>query len=274
MEACMRAWFKNYAERTFLFLTALMFLAFSVLSFVRSDIAGATATFVMFFLCLIYVNVSRFKRFKGLGFEAELWEDKQKEAADLIDRLQNIVKVYTHEIVMMKVMAGRWGGASNWSERWSLYTELVGQHDTLGQKIDFSPLKEKVYRVMVFDAVGNVFSNTITHFSSADTAARKVISDEFGSPVRDSAGYSKRNKELHEIITHEPELFKISQTENAAAHMLAIIEQATKDFRDKFGVELAIPDETIAELREIDRLFEAGDFEVHPKLIEWADREE
>jgi hypothetical protein len=34
---------------------------------------------------------------------------------------------------MMKVMEGRWGGGSKRPERWSLYEELVGQHDTLGR---------------------------------------------------------------------------------------------------------------------------------------------
>ena len=84
-----------------------------------------------------------------MGFEAELWEDKQKEAADLIDRLKNIVKVYTHEIVMMKVMAGRWNDGPQWQSRWALYEELVGEHDTLGQKIDFLPLYSESCRSRV-----------------------------------------------------------------------------------------------------------------------------
>ena len=96
---------KEYWERVFLFSISFVFLALCLRFFLKSEVAGATAAFVMFFLCLIYANVSRFKRFKGLGFEAELWEDKQKEAADLIERLKNIVQVYTREIVMMKVMA-------------------------------------------------------------------------------------------------------------------------------------------------------------------------
>jgi hypothetical protein len=55
------------------------------------------------FLQFFYSNLARFKRFKGLGFEAELWEDKQKEAADLIDRLKNVVAIYSREVVMAQV---------------------------------------------------------------------------------------------------------------------------------------------------------------------------
>lgn len=140
----MWSWIMSNGERLFLFLIALVFLVFSVRFLLNAEITGGGAAFAMFFLCLIYGNVSRFKRFKGLGFEAELWEDKQKEAADLIDRLKEIVKVYTREIVMMNVMADRLGGGSKWPGRWALYDELVGQHDTLGQKIDFRPLKEDI----------------------------------------------------------------------------------------------------------------------------------
>ncbi len=75
----------------------------------------------MAFFSFIYSNISRFKRFKGLGFEAELWEDKQKEAAQLIDRLKAMVTVYTREIVMQKVMQNRYSGDGRWAESWKLY---------------------------------------------------------------------------------------------------------------------------------------------------------
>jgi len=65
--ADMRAWINNNWERCFLFLIALIFLAFSIQFFFNAEVTGATAAFGMFFLCLIYANVSRFKRFKGLG---------------------------------------------------------------------------------------------------------------------------------------------------------------------------------------------------------------
>jgi hypothetical protein len=62
------------------------------------QMTNAGIVFGLGFLSFIYANVARFKRFKGLGFEAELWEDKQKEAADLIDRLKNVVSIYTREV--------------------------------------------------------------------------------------------------------------------------------------------------------------------------------
>jgi hypothetical protein len=271
MEAAMWNWIKANWERCFLFLIALMFLAFSTQFFLKAEVTGATAAFVMFFLCLIYGNVSRFKRFKGLGFEAELWEDKQKEAADLIDRLKNIVKVYTTEIVMTKVMSGRFGGGPKWADNWALYYELIGQHDTLGQNIDFLPLKEKIYRVMIFDAVSNQYSRIRQAFSQAQKKANDILSEEFGSPIRDSAGYSKRLRELRGIKFEIGDLFIISETDNVARIALETIEGAAQGFRDKFGIEVELPAEEIDRLHKIDAMFKVVDFRADVELINWAD---
>ena len=94
---------KKHWEQAFFGIVGVAFLAFSFIGLLGGDVAGASATFAMAFFSFIYANISRFKRFKrfkGLGFEAELWEDKQKEAEQLIDRLKAVVSVYTREIVM------------------------------------------------------------------------------------------------------------------------------------------------------------------------------
>lgn len=264
-------WLKSNLERLFLFAISLIFLTFSIAAFLNADIAGATAAFAMFFLCLIYGNVSRFKRFRGLGIEAELWEDTQKEAANLIDRLKNIVQVYTQEIVMMKVMSGRWGGTSDWSERWALYDELVGQHDSLGHRIDFLPLKEKVYRVMVFDAVSSAFSKIDKVLIKAYADANKKISQEFGHPISDAAKHAEREKELEKLRLPRGNLFEISQTENVARLILKNTEESVKGLKDRFGIEVALPDEAMERLKKIDTLVQANDFRVDPDLVRWAD---
>jgi hypothetical protein len=51
--------------------------------------AGAAMGFVLFFVFIL--TVSNYKRIKGLGFEAEMWGEKQEQAANLIDRLQLLI---------------------------------------------------------------------------------------------------------------------------------------------------------------------------------------
>jgi hypothetical protein len=264
-------WFQTNWERSFLFVISLIFLTFSIKFLLKSEVAGSTAAFVMFFLCLIYANVSRFRRFKGLGFEAELWEDKQKEAADLIERLKNIVQVYTREIIMTKVMAGRWGGGSAWPDRWALYEELVGQHDTLGQKIDFLPLKEKVYRVMVFDAVNALSSKVQQALSKSYSDINNAISKEFGNPIADAAGYGARIQTLNASRFEIRDLFTIAESGNVASYVLENVDKSVKALKDNFGVEVLLPSEEIEKLKKIDTLFRSGDLKVDPELLTWAD---
>jgi hypothetical protein len=113
---------------------------------------GSFSRFCDFFFVRFIPNLRDSKKFKGSGFEAELWEDKQKEAAALIDRLKSIVNIYTRELVMGRVMQGRWGAVYKWADHWRLYDELVMQHSQLGQEIDFSDLRRQVYGLMAYDA--------------------------------------------------------------------------------------------------------------------------
>lgn len=142
---------KNGIDRTLLYVTGGLFLFRSLYLVYIGNTSDGSAVFFIGFICIIYANVSRFKRFKGLGFEAETWEDKQKEAADLIERLRNVVSIYTHEIVLGKVKSGRWQKSMEWMSHWELYDNLVTQHQTLGQQIDFSVLKKEMDDYFLFD---------------------------------------------------------------------------------------------------------------------------
>jgi len=45
--------------------------------------------------------LSKFKRFKGFGFEAETWGEKQIEAAALIDRLKSASQFISMQIASL-----------------------------------------------------------------------------------------------------------------------------------------------------------------------------
>jgi hypothetical protein len=100
-------WFIANWERVLFVIVGLALLGGSLKLIYIEKVTEAAVVFGLGFLSFIYANVARFKRFKGLGFEAELWEDKQKEAADLIERLREVVSIYTREVVLGKIKAGR-----------------------------------------------------------------------------------------------------------------------------------------------------------------------
>lgn len=77
-------------------------------------VTEAAATFGLSFFCFFYANISKFKRFKGLGFEAELWDEKQKEASQVVEELKRVFKMYSREMLIGKAMSGRWDSGGDW----------------------------------------------------------------------------------------------------------------------------------------------------------------
>ena len=258
---------KNHWEQAFFGIVGLVFLTFSFNRLLNGDEAGGSATFAMAFFSFIYANISRFKRFKGLGFEAELWEDKQKEAEQLIDRLKAVVSVYTREIVMGRVKQGRWGDGADWSEHWSVYSELVEKHSDLGQEIDFTDLKRSMDQYFVFDMVLRRVGEIRKPILDGCGKARKIIEKEFGSPIKDSEGHSRRLGQLREVPEELENMFKIAQEDDLAARVLDWGKACQEKLEKNFSVKIEFDDKAVEALADISRLYRAGPIEVTPELI-------
>jgi hypothetical protein len=261
---------KKHWEQAFFGSVGLAFLTFSFVGLMNGDITGASATFAMAFFSFIYANISRFKRFKGLGFEAELWEDKQKEAAQLIDRLKAVVSVYTREIVLGRVKNGRFSDGVNWEGHWKLYHELVEKHSDLGQEIDFSDLKKSMDEYFVFDMVSILSEKIRKPIKDGRGEARKVIETEFGSPIKDSAGYSLRLKQLEDAPEKFVNMFKIAQEDDLAERILEWGTLSQIALEKNFSVTIDFDDDAVENLKEISRLYRAGPIEVTPELIAYT----
>lgn len=260
-------------EQMFFATVGILLLGFSFLLLWSNDVAGASATFAMAFFSFFYSNIARFKRFKGLGFEAELWDDKQKEAEQLIDRLKDVVSVYTREIVIGRVMQGRWGGGGKWRGHWDLYDELVERHSELGQEIDFSDLKRTLDSIFIFDIIGPFYETLHQSIVKAQAEAREVIKKEFGNPIKDADGYGKRNRQLHSIPDEIGNLFEISKQGDVAQHILDWARGAQCKFKDFFGIEVRLDKVAIEKLSKISQLYRSGPLEISDELVALADRE-
>lgn len=255
----------------FLFaIVGLLFLYYSIEFLRAAKVPEASGVFAIAFLCFLYSNLSRFKKFKGLGFEAELWEDKQKEAADLIDRLKNVVAIYTSEIVMSSVKRGRWGDGVQWKANWKLYDELVNQHDVLGQKIDFSDLKKQMDDYFLFDMCHHI-GGPQQAIVNGERHARDVISKEFGSPVRDMAGYSRRIEQINEIENHIQDALKASESGNLAELMLQQAQKSKTKLKTYFDIDVTFDEEDIERLSKISELYKNRPVKITDELISWAD---
>jgi hypothetical protein len=82
-----------------------------------TDRSGSAATAWGFgFLLFILLLLTKFKPFKGFGFEAELWEQKQAEAAALIDQLKTLSKLISKQMASVAARIGLWDSALSLAE--------------------------------------------------------------------------------------------------------------------------------------------------------------
>jgi hypothetical protein len=222
------------------------------------------------FLSFIYANVARFKRFKGLGFEAELWEDKQQEAADLIDPLKNVVSIYTREVILGKVKAGRLGSGSDWKSRWKLYDDLVTQHSILGQKIDFSDLKKEMDDYFLFDITMPAVSKIREAAGKGKSAAMQKINQEFGTPVRDHKGHGERFEQYRAVPAGIENPFEISTTGDLAGHALNVWRDIKERLKRDFDVSADLDPKVIERLETISKIYQSRPVQVTDELISWT----
>lgn len=262
---------KNGWERVLFGCVGAACLGFTFVFLWSGQITSASAVFAMSFFSFFYSNLARFKKFKGLGFEAELWEDKQREAADLIDRLKSVVTVYTREIVMNNVMRGRWGGAESWQKRLDLIDELEGRHSELGQQIDFSSLKRDVENVFIFDLCSPLASSVRQSIESTKAEAGKIASGRFGSPVKDIDGLNKFHENLHSIASKYENVFERTKTENVAKGILLNAHDAKKKLKDSFSIDLRFKDGVIDRLEALAALIDNRPITITPEMVKWAD---
>lgn len=263
----------QYWERYLFATMGVGFMLASIIFLTQEKLAFFSTTFAVSFFCFFYSNLARFKRFKGLGFEAELWEDKQKEAADLIERLKSVVSVYTREIMMSRVMMGRWGGGARWQAHWNLFDELVSQHAELGQQIDFAPLKHQIDTVFLFDIANHLQEKLFKPLQDAKNKAREIISAEFGSPIRDAEGYRRRHEQLREVPDCLDYIFERSATENVARAIIDNAIIAAERLKSNFGIEVAFDETVFDDLKLAAEASDRRPITVTQKLIALADRE-
>lgn len=246
-------------------------LTFTFVFLWHTQVTAASAVFAMAFFSFFYSNLARFKKFKGLGFEAELWEDKQKEAAHLIDRLKDVVTVYTREIVMNSVLRGRMGGGDSWQKRWDLFNGLQGRHGELGQQIDFTDLRHDVESAFLFDMCSPLAASVKRSIESAKVQVQKDAQKRFGSPVTNLEGWNNFHAQLRALGSVEGNLFERAKTRNIAQETLDTALSFKAGLMERFSIDLVFTPGLLERLSVIADIASRRPIAITPELIEWAD---
>jgi hypothetical protein len=70
--------------------------------------AAVTALLSFGFLMLLLLHMSKFKHVKGFGFDAETWDEKQVQAAELLDKLSSTSEALSHQTALLASRLGLW----------------------------------------------------------------------------------------------------------------------------------------------------------------------
>lgn len=227
--------------------------------------------FAVAFFCWFYANIARFKRFKGFGFEAEMWEDKQREAERLIDRLKVLVGLYSREMLIRKVMEGRFGdGKNRWPEMAELYAEVVKQHASLSEDISLAETKAQLDAFFVFDAVVPLYSELVRQVDRSKREAQNALTR--GLLSNDGAGVPPDHEANRYAVAKIPsrldvEPITLAMNRTLSATVLAWFDGAKATLLETAGVELTMPADIHAVLVRTREIEEAGTLEFTPENI-------
>jgi len=122
---------------------------------------SATAAMSFGFLLIVMLTVSQFKHVKGFGFDAETWDQKQVEAAKLVDQLQGLTKATTRELVLVASKIGLWDNGPTNQELMGIINTLTPVLKASGLEREqrdelLSPIQDRIAFNYLVNALGEI----------------------------------------------------------------------------------------------------------------------
>ena len=270
MFICMGWISKNWEKLLFRLIGAVV-LVFAGRFLYQSQMSAFATSFGIAFFCFFYANLARFKKFKGLGFEAELWADKQKEAEDLIGRLKEVYEIYSNEILISKAKEGRWGSSENrWTSVWELYDLIDTRHNKLGQNLNLSKAKKTLDQYFIFDIIHPLYDEIQKTVSEGHAMASSTISREFGSPIKDAEAYGQRIRQLQNIKKDFGQPFTLAKEGKLASELLSWFDLQKSEIKDAFSVTIDMDTDARKRLKQLALLEILDSVPVTQELIDQA----
>jgi hypothetical protein len=201
--------------------------------------ASATSAMGFVFLLVVVLTISNYKRIKGFGFEAEMWEEKQVQAAKLIDRLELLSKATTQQVALIAAKLGLWdNGLSNLE-----LAEMVDVTRKILQSTGTSEAERKnilapLYRRIVLNyinAARQLLENELKNARAVLDEARKTTAPDQMPKWQEQVG------EVDKALKKERELNVVEMIENRTIQPFENItkESPALSGKAKLSMELA-----------------------------------
>jgi hypothetical protein len=111
--------------------------------------ASATAAMSFGFLLIVMLTLSQFKHVKGFGFEAETWDQKQIEAAKLVEQLKTLTQATSRQLAIISARIGLWDNGFSNPE----LADLLGTTDEVLAKAEIEPERRKDILTPIYDRI-------------------------------------------------------------------------------------------------------------------------
>lgn len=172
-------------------------------------------------LLLAFVQLSRFKRFKGMGFEAELWEAKQEEAEDLINRTRALLAILSGAMLRSAPRMGRWMVGFERRELLDLVTNVETALERAGvPPAEIKPMRSEVDRLIAFDLAMKVTKAITLAVRKRAEELTKEMTAKHGPVIHDNVGFGadvERRNAVQSQALDPNELADMPRTEWPAA---------------------------------------------------------
>ncbi|MBY0362516.1 MAG: hypothetical protein K2X45_11485 [Phreatobacter sp.] len=243
-----KSWLLSTWEKLIFSLFGMYLLAFGAFQLTRENTALAITSLAFGIFSFAFGSIAKFKKFKGFGIEAELWEDKQKEASELIDRLRDVIQVYANEIIIAKVRTNRLGSHPTWSEIIQTYVSILDDKSLSG-KIELNKARDEINTYFIFDCAS--YANRIIDRArqTAASAARDAIDLAHPSPIADSQGHGQMHAHLREAIGERLDLKSLAQSRCCGETLKINLMLLRRKFKSHFDIDVDF-DENVGILLE------------------------
>lgn len=258
-------------ESTLLKLGGYGLIGLAVYFLFQSSIAAAPLCAAVGFLMTFLARFSDFKRFKGWGFEAEMWEEKQEEAGKLVVSLKKVAALTAREVMLQSIKSGRWGSGERWEHQWKLFEEIkAAQADILDEESK-REIRKSIDRWFFHDMILREYGELLGIFDKEVELIRKTINTKYGNPISDASGFGNEINALSKISRPSGGLFKLAGSRNLVVSIEEWWAETQKEF-SAFGVNLEMPLETRARLDTYKAFESLPEMPVTKELIAVADR--
>lgn len=248
---------------------ALIFLG--VYFLFKKDAASGTVSAAVGLMLIFLSRISEFKRFKGWGFEAEMWDDKLLEAERLMDSMKSIAKIASREIVLQSVKSGRFGNGKRWEDHWRLFEEIRATQGGLLTPQSVKEIRKSVDRWFLHDMISNEFGSLVEIVNKGADLARRKIRENGGDFEKRTVSFDADLQSVFRGKRHSVGLFELAG-EGPFVEALNKWWHDAKSLLEKYDVQIEIPPEIQSKLDTFKALEGLPEMPVTPALISAADR--